>query len=96
MGTAAGYLIAPHYPFNSFSFRYPQTGIASQPGLAARLLPPAGRGPHPDAAVRLPGGVSKASVYQNGLPLAASVAAGYANFTLSGHAQQTVDWAVSW
>jgi len=93
--TAGGYRIAPHYPFDTFSFRFPQIGIASAPNLLRGYIVPLAAGPLAMQVV-LPAGVSQATIYQNGQALAATVSGGLASFTLAGMANQPVDWAVQW
>ncbi len=93
--TTSGYHIAPHYPFDSFSFRFPQIGIASAPNLLRGYIVPQAAGPM-QLQVQLPAGVTAASIYQNGQPLAGTVSGGLASFTLAGQARQPVDWAVRW
>ena len=95
--TAAGYTIAPHFPFRHFELRLPQIGIASRPHRLVGYV-------HPEQAdtielqVRLPSGVRRHSLHTwaNGQPVAHTVQGDFAIFSLSAAAGTATDWAVTW
>jgi hypothetical protein len=91
--TAAGFRIAPHLPFETFSLRLPRIGVAASPGVLRGYVRTEGDG-EIELRVRVP--VRRVQTWANGKPARHRVAGGYAIFRLDAAKDATADWAVTW
>jgi hypothetical protein len=93
--TADGYRIVPHLPLSSFNVRFPDVGVAQQPGTIRGYFRTAGGRLTLDVAP--PPGVAadQAVAYANGQPAPSTVVDGLVQFTLPAHRGVPADWAVS-
>ena len=93
--TGDGYRIVPHLPMSTFNVRFPDVGLAQQPGLI--------RGYFRDAAATVtmdvapPPGVSAehAVAYANGQRVPSTVVDGLVQFTLRTQPGKPADWSVN-
>jgi hypothetical protein len=93
--TAAGYRIAPHLPFETFSLRLPQIGVAAGRGVLRGYV----RVQQMDKVelrVRVPGAARGLRTWANGRAVRHRVAGGYAVFRLDVAEGAAADWAVTW
>ncbi|MFI5280869.1 MAG: GH36-type glycosyl hydrolase domain-containing protein, partial [Gemmatimonadales bacterium] len=95
--TAAGYTIAPHFPFQHFALRLPQVGIASHPHKLVGYIQPEQAGTI-ELQVRLPRGLTRRSLetWANGNTVAHTLQDGFVVFSLPAAAGSAADWAVTW
>jgi hypothetical protein len=93
--TADGYRIVPRLPMSTFNVRFPDAGVAQQPGLIRGYFRTAGGTVTMDVAA--PPGVSAehAVAYANGERVPSTVVGGLVQFTLPTHSGQPADWAVT-
>lgn len=93
--TAAGYRIVPHLPVSTFNVRFPDVGVAQQPGTIRGYFRTAGGSLTLDVAP--PPGVSadQAVAYANGQPVPSAVVDGLVQFKLPACRGVPADWAVS-
>jgi hypothetical protein len=92
--TGDGYRIVPHLPMSSFDVRFPDVGIAQQPGLIRGYFRIAAASMTIDVAP--PPGVApeQAVAFANGRQVPATVVDGLVQFTLRTQAGRAADWAV--
>ncbi|MEA2399159.1 MAG: cellobiose phosphorylase, partial [Thermoleophilaceae bacterium] len=95
--TAAGYAIAPHLPFEHFSLRFPNVGVAYETGRARGYVTPQRDGSM-QLDVRLAPDADPATVlaWANGRRVPSSLSGGSVRFRLEGKAGQPADWALTW
>jgi Glycosyl hydrolase 36 superfamily, catalytic domain/Glycosyltransferase family 36 len=93
--TAAGYRIAPHLPFETFSLRLPQIGVAQRRGELRGYVRPEQAG-KVELRVQLPSAPRRLRTWVNGRVVPHRVARGYAVFRLDATAGAAADWAVTW
>jgi len=93
--TATGYRIVPHLPTTTFDVRFPEVGIAQQPGLIRGYVTTAGGNVTMDVAPPPGVSASDAVAWADGKQVAAQVAGGLVQFTLPTRAGRAADWAVS-
>ena len=92
--TAAGYRIAPHFPFSRFSLKLPQVGIAADSASKLRgYIRPQRSGPI-ELQVKLPPGAGSVTTFANGRAVPHHIENGLAAFRLDGRANAPADWAV--
>jgi hypothetical protein len=93
--TTDGYRIVPHLPMSTFNVRFPDVGVAQQPGLIRGYFRTAGGAVTIDVAP--PPGVSadQAIAYADGQQVRSTVVGGLVRFTLVTRAGRTADWAVT-
>jgi hypothetical protein len=93
--TAAGYRIVPHLPMQTFNIRFPQVGVAQQPGTIRGYL----RAVTTNVTMQVapPPGVraAQAIAYVNGSRVAAKAAGGLVQFQMPTSSNRPVDWAVT-
>jgi hypothetical protein len=93
--TAAGYRIAPHLPFERFSLRLPDVGVARARGVLRGYVTPRRSGAL-EMEVRVtarPGDVL--TVWVQGRPVARKVVGDVVRFRLPARAGRPADWAVT-
>jgi hypothetical protein len=93
--TAGGYRIAPHVPFETFSLRLPQIGVAAEAGRLRGYVRVAAAGPI-ELRVRLPRGARGVRTWAGGTPVRHRLAAGDAVFRMNATPDAAADWAVTW
>ena len=93
----AGYTIDPHYPFDHFSLRLPQVGVASEASRMRGYVTPQQDGAI-EMRVRVPAGAKTASLrtFANGSEVPHTLDGGFTTFRLDAHAGSPADWAVTW
>jgi hypothetical protein len=93
--TRDGYRIAPHLPFEDFSLRLPQIGIAgAHNALRGYLRPEAGG--NLELRVRLPDRATSPQAFVDGRRVTAAVDGGELVFRAPTRAGQATDWAVTY
>ena len=92
--TSAGYRIAPHLPFDTFSLRLPQIGVAASPGVLRGYVRVEQAGPI-ELRVRLPSG-RNVRTWVNGLRVPHRRKREHAVFHLDASEDVAADWAVTW
>jgi len=93
--TAAGYRIAPHLPFERFSLRLPDVGVARARGVLRGYVTPRRSGAL-EMEVRVtarPGEVL--TVWVQGRPVTRKVVGDVVRFRLPARAGRPADWAVT-
>jgi hypothetical protein len=92
-----GITIAPHLPFDDWSLRLPNAGIASAPRLLRGYLR-AERDDDLELSVRIPAGTDPSAVtaWVNGAAAPHRIEAGDVRFALPVRARAAADWAVTW
>jgi hypothetical protein len=93
--TAAGYRIAPHLPFEGFSLRLPQVGVAAGPGVLRGYVR-VERAGEVELRVRVPRGARKVLAWVGGAAVSRRVVGGFVVFRVGGVAGGVADWAVTW
>lgn len=95
--TETGFTIAPHYPFQHFSLRLPEIGIASETRRLRGYITPQQTGPIV-LQVKLPAGAGPRTLqtWADGHLASHSVRAGFAVFTLAARANAPANWALTW
>lgn len=93
--TRTGYRIAPHFPFDDFTLRLPQVGVAGAARSLRGYLRPEQSGPI-ELAVRVPKGARKIHAWADQQPAKFRRASGRVVFTVTGTKGAAVDWAVAW
>jgi hypothetical protein len=94
--TGSGYRIVPRLPMSTFNLRFPDVGIAGQPGLTRGYIRTAAT-----AAVTMqvtpPSGASAADAvaYVDGMTVPHTVVGGLVEFTMHTAAGTPTDWAVA-
>jgi len=93
--TGAGYRIVPHLPVSTFDVRFPDVGVAQQPGLIRGYFRSAGGSVTMDVAP--PPGVpaDQAVACANGARVTSTVIDGLVQFTLPTNSGRVANWAVS-
>jgi hypothetical protein len=95
--TAAGYAIAPHFPFALFSLRFPQVGLASEPGrMRGYVTPQAGGSMQLDVTLPDGAGTGSATTWANGHVVPHTASGDSVRFRLDSNAGAPADWAVTW
>jgi hypothetical protein len=92
--TAAGYRIAPHLPFDTFSLRLPRIGVAGEPGVLRGYVRVEQAG-EVELRVRSPS-ARKARAWVDGRAVRHRVVRGDVVFRVDAAAGPAVDWAVTW
>jgi len=92
--TAAGYRIAPHFPFAPFSLRMPQIGVAAGAGMLRGYVRVQQAGTI-ELQVRVPFATARARTWANGKMVRHRVAKGLVVFRLDARAGEAADWAVT-
>jgi hypothetical protein len=95
--TGRGYDIAPHLPFDRFSLRTPQIGIASERRRLRGYVTPLASGPV-QLDVKPPAGADAATLvtWANGRKVPHTIAGTSARFDVPGSAGKRSDWALTW
>lgn len=95
--TAAGYTIAPHFPFRHFSLRLPRVGVAAKTRQRVGYVQPEQDGPI-ELRVKLPRGRIPRSLatWANGSAVPNTVQDGFVVFSVPAVAGARADWAVTW
>src|SRR5205807_1834655 len=96
--TGAGYQIAPRFPFDRFSFRLPQIGVASEADRMRGYVTPQQDGSI-ELDVQLPAEADTGTLvtWANGRAVPHTVTGNsYARFRLDAKAGAPGDWAVTW
>ena len=91
--TAAGYRIAPHLPFETFSLRLPRIGVAAGPGVLRGYLRVEEEGAI-ELRVRV-ASARKVRAYVNGGKVPHKIAGGFVVFQVSATPDAVADWAVT-
>jgi hypothetical protein len=92
--TTDGYRIVPRLPMTSFNVRFPDVGLARQPGLIRGYLRTAGGNATLDVAPPPGVNASQAVAYANGQRVPSTVVDGLVRFTLATRPGEPGDWAV--
>jgi hypothetical protein len=95
--TSAGYRIAPHIPFQPFTLRLPQIGIAAGAHQLVGYLQPEQAGMI-ELQVRLPHGLIPRAIatWANGATVAHTLQDGLVVFSVPTAVDSATDWAVTW
>jgi len=90
-----GYQVIPAMPMSTFTVRFPDVGIAQQPGILRGYITPV-EGGSVTMAVALPPGVSVngVQVFVEGRPVPHFMSEGLVTFVMRTVAGQPSDWAV--
>jgi hypothetical protein len=95
--TVAGYAIAPHLPFDRFSLRLPEVGIASRPGqLRGYLVTQRTTSLRLDVRIPAGAGAGRLLTWAAGQRVRHSAARGSVSFRLPAVAGRAANWALSW
>jgi hypothetical protein len=92
--TAAGYRIAPHLPFETFSLQLPRIGVAASPGMLRGYVRVEQDGTL-EMRVRVPS-TRRVRTWANGQPVRRRVAGRDVTFGLDATKNAAADWAVTW
>jgi hypothetical protein len=92
--TASGYSIAPHLPLANFSLRFPQVGLASEPGRLRGYVTPQRDGAL-QMDVKVPAGAGPVTTWANGHVVPHATQGGSVRFRLGAAAGAPADWAVT-
>jgi len=95
--TGAGYRIAPRYPFNRFSLRLPQIGVASEARRLRGYVTPQRAGPM-QMSVQLPPGVNAGTLktWSGKHAVPHRLSGRFVVFTLTAGARRPANWAATW
>jgi hypothetical protein len=93
--TGAGYRIAPHLPFDTFSVRLPRVGVAVSSGMLRGYLRVEEAGAI-ELRVKVPRGARRVRTWANGAGVARRLAGGFATFRVNATENAAADWAVTW
>ena len=95
--TEAGYHVAPHLPFEAYSLRLPQVGVALQPNLMRGYVTPQAGGLL-GMTVRLPADADPRSVtaWADGASASHTINGNEVAFDLPSSAGRPADWAIIW
>jgi hypothetical protein len=93
--TAAGYRIAPHLPFETFSLRLPRIGVAAVPG-ELRGYVRVERAGKVELRVRVPPAARRPRTWANGRRVGHRTVRGDVVFRLDTTTTEAADWAVTW
>ena len=93
--TAAGYRIAPHLPFETFSLRLPRIGVAAAREVLRGYVRAEESGVV-ELRVRVSRGARKLRAWANGKAVRHRLAGGQVLFRLPVTRNATADWAVTW
>jgi hypothetical protein len=92
--TAGGYRIAPHLPFETFSLRLPQIGVAADAGMLRGYVRPIEAG-EIELRVRIPKGARSVRTWAGGRSVRHRMVGGEVVFRAGATAGAPVDWAVT-
>ncbi len=93
--TEQGYRISPHLPFSTFSVRFPTIGVAQKGRSIDGYIRPLATG-RLVLQVALPRGATGVVCRTDGSAVRATVAPGWATFSVTGRENRSAGWSVSW
>ena len=93
--TESGYRVDPQFPFEDFSLRFPEVGLARQSGLIRGYLRPVAGGTL-RMQVAIPAHARHPVAWVGGSQTRITIGGGLASFNLPTRAGHVADWAISW